>query len=121
VLPPALLLSDGVPSRPSTCMCIAHSGMTLAGAQLCRCKQVRAQPLPCAGAQLGVVYDLHAAHAESGATDEAAFPFVPPQWRPFNEHVPQIPGTFPVWTCVRAVTLSSGRCSCGTHDPMRRM
>ena len=61
-----------------------------------RCTQVRAQPLPCAGAQPGVVYDLHAAHAGSGATDEAAFPFVPPQWRPFNEHVPQIPGTFPV-------------------------
>lgn len=58
--------------------------------------QVRVQPLPCTDARVGVIYDLHSAHANSGTTDEGALPFVPPQWRPFNEHVPQIPGTFPV-------------------------
>ena len=76
--------------------------------QRCCWAQVRARPLPCVGAQPGVVYDLHAAHAESGATDEAAFPFVPPQWRPFNEGVPQIPGTFPVHATPRTCdTLST--------------
>jgi hypothetical protein len=69
--------------------------------------QVRAQPLPCSGARPGVVYDLHAAHADSGATDGAAFPFVPPQWRPFNEGVPQIPGTFPVRPPLEAGDASS--------------
>lgn len=68
---------------------------------------MRAQPLPCAGAQASVVYDLHAAHANSGATDAQALPFVPPEWRPFNPHVPQIPGTFPVRPVApHAATLS---------------
>ena len=45
------------------------------------------------------VYDLHAAHQTAGATDMQTVTFVPPEWRPFNALVPQIPGTFPVRAC----------------------
>jgi hypothetical protein len=60
--------------------------------------QVQAKPLPCSPSLVmgSDVYDLHAAHVASGATDSSAVPFVPAAWRPFNPRVPQIPFTFPV-------------------------
>lgn len=54
-----------------------------------------APPLPLHGARMGVVYDLHAAHADSGRAAPQPPPFVPPVWRPADAKVPQIPYTFP--------------------------
>lgn len=66
-----------------------------------------AAPLPCSVAQAsgdggeggavhGVIYDLHSAHASAGSIADNAEAFVPMEWRPFNLHIAQIPGTFPV-------------------------
>ncbi|EFN58612.1 hypothetical protein CHLNCDRAFT_140814 [Chlorella variabilis] len=57
----------------------------------------QASPLPCSStvAREGTVYDLHAAHHRSGATDLHTSPFVPPRWRPLSPDLPQIPFTFP--------------------------
>ncbi|BDA51105.1 probable little elongation complex subunit 2 at C-terminar half [Coccomyxa sp. Obi] len=59
-------------------------------------QQVKAQPLPCdtGAAAPGAVYDLWAAHTNSGAADESQVSFVPKRWRPSHADVPQIPYTF---------------------------
>ena len=36
------------------------------------------------------VFDLHAPHQLSGATDLDTVPFVPSEWKPFNEHIVQV-------------------------------
>jgi hypothetical protein len=52
------------------------------------------------GAVHGVIYDLHSAHASAGSIADNAEAFVPMEWRPFNLHIAQIPGTFPVLEAV---------------------
>ena len=49
-------------------------------------------PLPLSeqGVSHSDIYDLHAAHADSGATDHSCIPYVAPMWKQFNEGVPQV-------------------------------
>ena len=36
------------------------------------------------------VFDLHAPHQRSGATDLDNVPYVPSEWKPFNDHIVQV-------------------------------
>lgn len=56
------------------------------------CLQMAGVPLPLAehGVSPSDIYDLHIAHADSGATDHSCTPYIAPIWKQFNEGVPQV-------------------------------
>ena len=85
------------------------------GAALLPCHAATAAP---GGAAPGAVYDLHAAHTAAGATADAGTAFVPLEWRAFNPHIAQIPGTFPVRTIGRSSVISSVRRGSKAHNSL---
>ncbi|PRW56140.1 zinc finger domain containing [Chlorella sorokiniana] len=89
--PPGRYLLTHVPYEEQCCLFRAVP------AEVAEYAQGPLPPLPCSPstASAGAVYDLHAAHEHSGATDAAAIQFVPPRWRAFMPDIPQIPHTFP--------------------------
>ncbi|KAL4457520.1 hypothetical protein ABPG75_012385 [Micractinium tetrahymenae] len=90
-LPPGRYLLAHAPGEPTCCLFKALSPEAAAAVE------GEPPPLPCSAtlAQPGTMYDLHAAHQRSGATDTETPCFVPPRWRPFHPEIAQIPYTFP--------------------------
>lgn len=60
--------------------------------EACCLLQMAGLPLPLEehGVSPSNIYDLHAAHSDSGATDDSSTPYIPPTWKQFNEGVPQV-------------------------------
>ncbi|KAL4440696.1 hypothetical protein ABPG77_000405 [Micractinium sp. CCAP 211/92] len=90
-LGPGRYLLAHAPGEPTCCLFKALSE------EAAEAVEGQPPPLPCSAtlAQPGTIYDLHAAHQRSGATDTETPCFVPPRWRPFHPDIPQIPYTFP--------------------------
>ena len=63
------------------------------------------------------VFDLHAPHQRSYATDFTTLPYVPLSWRPFNDHIVQVQTSCCVQPACANATASGAHNVCAPQIP----